>query len=324
MEWKKYTIKTKSEAEDIITGMLADLGIYSVEIEDSVPLTDAEKAQMFVDIAPVREDDGCAYVSFYVEAGDDYKTILMQVQDALKEVLERYKLNPEASINPGELTIATSETEDEDWINNWKQYFKQFYIDDILFIPSWEKVEDDANEKLVIHIDPGTAFGTGKHETTQLCIRELRNHVKSGDRILDVGTGSGVLAMLALKFGAKSVFATDLDPCSVDACKDNFFKNGLKNADFNLIIGNIIDDKNVQDKAGYEVYDVVVANILADILIPLTPAAVAAMKKDGVFITSGIIEGREKDVADAMKNAGLEILDIKAQGEWRCVVGKKI
>lgn len=331
MEWKKFTITTRAEAEDIITGILAELEIYSVEIEDSVPLTEAEKAQMFVDIAPVREDDGNAYVSFYVEDTEDWKGVLVNVQKAL----ETAKGQEWGSIL-GDCTITTSETEDVDWINNWKQYFSHFYIGDILFKPSWEteelsdaeliaqaKEEDNVEASMVIHIDPGTAFGTGKHETTQLCIKKLRELVKTGDKILDVGTGSGVLAMLALKFGADSVYATDLDPCSVDACKDNLGKNGLENADFQLIIGNLIDDEKVQKAAGYECYDIVVANILADVLIPLTPAAVAAMKKGAYFVTSGIIEGREDSVADAMKAAGLEIVAVESQGEWRCVVGKK-
>lgn len=321
MEWKKYTIKTTSEAEDIITGILAELEIYSVEIEDNVPLTESEKAQMFVDIAPPRPDDGIAYISFYVEDTEDYQTVLKNVMLALEEAKGCY------DIDLGECSIAASETEDADWINNWKQYFSHFFIDDILFTPSWEASEGayelEKEPAMTIFIDPGTAFGTGKHETTQLCIKKLREMVKPGDKVLDVGTGSGVLAMMALKFGAASVFATDLDPCSVDACEDNFAKNNLSDAEFELIIGNLIDDKAVQDKAGYEAYDVVVANILADVLVPLTPAAVAAMKKGACFITSGIIEGKETEVAQAMEKAGLKIEAIAAQGEWRMVCGVK-
>lgn len=340
MEWKKFTIKTTALAEEIITGILAELEIYSVEIEDSVPLTEAEKAQMFVDIAPVRENDGCAYVSFYVEDTEDYRLLLANVSKELEAYKQQYEDSLKAGdgllVDPGELTITSSETADVDWINNWKQYFSHFYIDDILFTPSWESNEESDEEiiktaerengirpSMVIHIDPGTAFGTGKHETTQLCIKKLRELVKKDDVVLDVGTGSGVLAMLACKFGAKSVFATDLDPCSVPACEDNFAKNSLEDADFNLIIGNIIDDKSVQDAAGYEKYDIVVANILADILIPLTPAAAAAVKKGGYFVTSGIIEGREQDVAKAMEASGLTVTAIESQGEWRMVAGRK-
>lgn len=321
MEWKKYTIKTTSQAEDIITGILAELEIYSVEIEDNVPLTESEKAQMFVDIAPLRPDDGIAYVSFYIEDTEDYQSIVKNVMTALEEAKDT------CECDLGECSIAASSTEDADWINNWKQYFSHFYIDDILFTPSWEAEEGmpvmEKEPAMTIFIDPGTAFGTGKHETTQLCIRKLRQMVKPGMKVLDVGTGSGVLAMMAFKFGAQSVFATDLDPCSVDACQDNFGKNGLAAADFELIIGNLIDDRKVQDEAGYECYDVVVANILADVLVPLTPAAVASMKKGACFITSGIIEGKETVVAKAMEDAGLKIEAIESQGEWRMVCGVK-
>lgn len=315
MEWKKFTIKTLSDAEDIVTGVLADNEIYSIEIEDTVPLTDQEKAQMFVDIAPERNDDGIAYISFYLEEGEDYKSKLEAVNASLQEAAGYCDL--------GELSITTESTEDQDWINNWKQYFKQFYIDDILFIPSWEEVKNPGDASMIIHIDPGTAFGTGSHETTQLCIRELKEYVKEGYDVLDVGTGSGILAMMAFKFGAKSVYATDLDPCSVDACQDNFKKNSLGDENFTLVIGNIIDDAKVQKDAGFEKYDIVVANILADVLVPLTPAAVAAMKKGAYFITSGIIEGKEQLVAKAMEDAGLKVVSIKEQGEWRCVTGMK-
>jgi len=316
MEWKKFTIKTLSTAEDIITGILSDLEIYSVEIEDKVALTEAEKAQMFVDIAEERPDDGLAYISFYMEEGQEYKSVIEALRNELIEASKYTEL--------GELTIETSSTEDLDWINNWKQYFKQFYIDDILFIPSWEEVSEDNNASMIIHIDPGTAFGTGGHETTQLCIKKLRECVKEGDKILDVGTGSGILSILAFKFGASSIMATDLDPSSVDACADNFEKNDLTDADFKLIIGNLICDESVQEEVGFGEYDIVVANILANVLVPLTPQAVKAMKDGAYFITSGIIDGKEQVVAKAMEDAGLTVVSIEDQGEWHCVTGRKI
>ena len=350
MTWKKFTIKTRSEAEEVITGILASLDIFSVEIEDSVPLTDEEKAQMFVDIAPERNDDGIAYVSFYLSdedgaegtdspesgAKNDYKSILTSLNKAILE----YKANKDDPfyVDIGECSITTTDTEDADWINNWKQYFKSFTIDDILFIPSWEtegisdeelmeKYSKEGSEvSMVIHTDPGMAFGTGKHETTRLCIRAIRKELEerssAGMKLLDLGTGSGILSLLAFKFGAESIMATDLDVAAIDACEDNFARNNLTERDFSLIIGNIIDDKSVQDMVGYGCYDVVVANILADILIPMTPMAVAALKKGGTFITSGIIEGREGDVAQAMEAAGLSDIKCESDGEWRCVTGR--
>ena len=226
-------------------------------------------------------------------------------------------------LDVGECTIEESQTEDVDWVNNWKQYFHQFYIDDILVIPSWEKVEAKDEDKLVIHIDPGTAFGTGMHETTQLCIRQLKKYVTKGARILDVGCGSGILGMLALKFGAGYSAGTDLDPCAIDATHENMEANGILKEQYEVMIGNIIDDRSVQDAVGYERYDIVAANILADVLVPLTPVIVHQMKPGGIYITSGIIDDKETVVVEAVKAAGLEVLEINHQGEWVSVTARK-
>ena len=316
MKWNQFRLTTTAEDEDIVSSMLMDLGIQGVQIEDKVPLTKEDKEQMFVDILPdIPEDDGKAYLTFYLEEEEDKGTILLQVRKELEEM--------RAYLNVGDCTIEESQTEDIDWVNNWKQYFHQFYIDDILVIPSWEKVEAKDEDKMVIHIDPGTAFGTGMHETTQLCIRQLKKYVTEGAQILDVGCGSGILGMLALKFGAGYSVGTDLDPCAIDATHENMEVNGIKKDQYEVMIGNIIDDKAVQDAAGYEKYDIVAANILADVLIPLTPVIVRQMKKGGIYITSGIIDDKETAVAEAVRAAGLEVLEINHQGEWVSVTARK-
>ncbi|MBU3877434.1 50S ribosomal protein L11 methyltransferase [Faecalicatena sp. AGMB00832] len=316
MKWNKFRLKTTTEAEDIVSSMLMDLGIEGVEIEDKVPLTQADKEQMFVDILPVTEpDDGVAYLSFYLDEGDETDQILANVRAELKEM--------SSYVNVGECTIEESQTEDVDWVNNWKQYFHQFYVDDILIIPSWEDVKPEDEDKMVIHIDPGTAFGTGMHETTQLCIRQLKKHVTPGAEILDVGCGSGILGMLALKFGAGHSVGTDLDPCAIEATHENMEVNGIHPDQYEVMIGNIIDDKEVQDKVGYEKYDIVAANILADVLVALTPVIVDQLKKGGIYITSGIIDDKEKTVVDAVERAGLEVLEVTYQGEWVSVTARK-
>lgn len=316
MKWNQFRLKTTTEAEDIVSSMLSDLGIEGVQIEDKIPLTEQDKEQMFVDILPdIPEDDGTAYLTFYLDTDVDAKEILSQVREELKEM--------SAYVNVGECTIEESETEDVDWVNNWKQYFHQFYIDDILVIPSWEDVKAEDSDKLVIHIDPGTAFGTGMHETTQLCIRALRKYTTEDTMILDVGCGSGILSMLALKFGAKYSVGTDLDPCAIDAAHENMEVNGIRKDQYEVMIGNIIDDKEVQDKVGYEKYDIVAANILADVLVPLTPVIVHQMKPGAFYITSGIIEDKETVVVEAVKAAGLEVLEVNHQGEWVSVVARK-
>lgn len=316
MKWNQFRLKTTTEAEDIVSSMLADLGIEGVQIEDKIPLTQSDKEQMFVDILPdIPEDDGCAYLTFYLDEDVDKQEMLLKVRQELEEM--------RSYLNVGECTIEESQTEDVDWVNNWKQYFHQFYIDDILVIPSWENVEAKDSDKMVIHIDPGTAFGTGMHETTQLCIRQLKKYVTEDTEILDVGCGSGILGMLALKFGAKHSVGTDLDPCAIDATYENMDNNGISRDQYEVMIGNIIDDKAVQDKVGYEKYDIVAANILADVLVPLTPVIIHQMKKGGIYITIGIIEDKEDVVVKAVKEAGLEVLEVNHQGEWVSVTARK-
>lgn len=316
MKWNQFRLKTTTEAEDIVSSMLADLGIEGVQIEDKIPLTQSDKEQMFVDILPdMPEDDGCAYLTFYLDEEVDKHEMLLKVRQELEEM--------RSYLNVGDCTIEESQTEDVDWVNNWKQYFHQFYIDDILVIPSWENVEAKDSDKMVIHIDPGTAFGTGMHETTQLCIRQLKKYVTEDTEILDVGCGSGILGMLALKFGAKHSVGTDLDPCAIDATYENMDNNGISRDQYEVMIGNIIDDKEVQDKVGYEKYDIVAANILADVLVPLTPVIIHQLKKGGIYITSGIIEDKEEVVVEAVKKAGLEVLEVNHQGEWGSVTARK-
>ena len=316
MKWNKFTLKTRSEVEDIVISTLADVGIEGVEIQDKQPLTESDKQQMFVDIMPdIPDDHGMAYLNFYLDVDEDKEKVLADVRAALAEMQEFLDL--------GECTITESETEDKDWINNWKQYFKQFYVDDILIIPSWEEVKPEDRDKMIIHIDPGTAFGTGMHETTQLCIRQLKKYVTKDTELLDVGTGSGILSIIALKLGARHAVGTDLDPCAVPAVEENKEVNGIPVEAFDMMIGNIIDDKEVQDKVGYEKYDIVTANILADVLVPLTPVIVHQMKPGAVYITSGILDVKEEVVKEAVVAAGLEVVEVTHQGEWVSVTARK-
>ncbi|WP_148410962.1 50S ribosomal protein L11 methyltransferase [Murimonas intestini] len=316
MKWNKFTLKTVTGAEDIIIATLAELGVEGVEIEDKVPLTEDDKKQMFVDILPEGPaDDGIAYLSFYLEPDADNEQMLADIREELKDL--------SSFMDVGECTITESQTEDKDWINNWKQYFHQFYVDDILIIPSWEEVRPEDADKMIIHIDPGTAFGTGMHETTQLCMRQLMKYVDENTELLDVGTGSGILSIVALKLGAKHAVGTDLDPCAINATRENMEANGIPADQMDVMIGNIIDDKAVQDAVGYEKYDIVAANILAEVLVPLTPVIVDQMKKGALYITSGIIDDKEETVVNAVKAAGLTVLEVTHQGEWVSVTAQK-
>ncbi|MFI3236859.1 MAG: 50S ribosomal protein L11 methyltransferase [Lachnospiraceae bacterium] len=327
MKWMKFRIKTVTEAEDVIISALYDLGFEGAQIEDKVPLTVLEKEQMFVDILPETElDDGIAYLNFFVEQDEDGGLLFadeVTTKDAILEQVVQELDSWRNFMDIGEGSITVDETEDIDWINNWKQYFHQFYIDDILVIPSWEEVLPEDKDKMVLHIDPGTAFGTGMHETTQLCIRQLRKYITKDTELLDVGTGSGILAILSLMFGAKHAIGTDLDPCAVEAVRENMLVNGICEDQFEMMIGNIISDKAVQDKVGYDKYDIVVANILADVLVPLTPVIIDQMKTGAYYITSGIIDDKEQTVVDAVKASGLTIVEVTYQGEWVNVTARK-
>ena len=347
MKWKKLTVKTITDAEDIIISELYDLGLEGAMIEDHVPLTAWEKEQMFVDILPdAPEDDGIAYLSFFVEVPSDEDDVeSIATQNGLSEDMDNSyfivssgqpvdmdalvlavteKLNEiREFMDIGEGSIVVSETEDKDWLNNWKEFFHQFYIDDLLVTPSWEEVKPEDADKKVLHIDPGTAFGTGMHETTQLCIRQLKKYITPETLLLDVGTGSGILAIVSLMYGIKGAVGTDLDPCAVEAVRENMEVNGVASDSFEMMIGNIISDKEIQERVGYDKYDIVVANILAEVLLPLTPVVKQHLKKGGIYITSGIIAEKEQLVTDAIKAAGMEVLEVTRQNEWVSVTARR-
>lgn len=317
MKWKKFTLTTTTQAVDLVSSMLDDIGIEGVEIEDNVPLTERETKGMFIDILPeLPPDEGVAKVSFYVDDDRDIEELMKQVEEGLDELAVFTDL--------GQRAIAASETEDKDWINNWKQYFKPFTVDDILIKPTWETIPEEHKDKLLVQIDPGTAFGTGMHETTQLCIRQLKKAVDSGTKLLDVGTGSGILGITALKLGAKEVWGTDLDENAITAVGENLEANGISGERFHVLQGNILNDPSVQEWAGFGCYDVVVANILADVIILLVDEIPVHLKQGGLFITSGIINMKEQAVLEAFaKNPAFEVLEVTRQGEWVSVTARK-
>lgn len=317
MKWNKFTLTTTTEAVDLVSNLFDEIGIEGIEIEDNIPLTDAETKGMFIDILPeLPPDDGVAKVSFYLEDISDLDRILKEIEEGLDELSQ--------FVDVGERTIEASETEDKDWINNWKEYFKPFTVDEILIKPTWEDLPDEHRDKLLIQIDPGTAFGTGQHETTQLCIRQLKKYVKPGMDILDVGTGSGILGITALKLGAERVFGTDLDENAITAVKENLVSNQIEEEKFQVLQGNIIDDKRVQNQAGYGCYDIVVANILADVIIMLQKEIPVHLKKGGIFIASGIINLKEQAVRAAFEaNEQFEVTEITYQGEWLSVTARR-
>ena len=320
MKWKKYTIETTTAAEDFMSSMLMELGIEGIEIEDNIPLTKEDQADMFIDFLPeLPPDEGISHVSFYIEDdGSDQSDMLRKVKLGLEDLRD--------TVDVGSGVISSSETEDLDWINNWKKYFSSFTIGDILIKPTWEEVKPEDADKFMIEIDPGISFGTGKHEPTQLCIKQLINYIegaKEAPTVLDVGCGSGILSIVALKLGAKEVVGTDLDADCMISTRDNMQVNHLDEKLGTFYVGNLIDDTELQKKVGTEKYDIVVANILADVIIPMAPVIPDRLKEGGYFITSGIIDFKENEVKEAIEAAGLKVIEINHQGEWVNITAQK-
>ena len=317
MKWNKYTLKTTTVAVDLISGMMMDIGIEGIEIDDNVQLSKEDIKTMFVDFLPeLPPDEGIAYVSYYIDSDVDDKTMTGKVYEGLEEL--------KMFTDIGEGTITESDTADLDWINNWKQYFHPFSIGDLVIKPTWEPYTQAMEGHLVVNIDPGTAFGTGSHETTQLVITQLQKYVKKDDLILDIGCGSGILSVVGLMLGARKAVGTDLDPNAIVASQENAEVNQIPLDKIEIIDGNIIDDKEVKDAVGYECYDIVCANILADVLIPLSEIIADHMKDGAIFMTSGIINTKENEVVEAFnKNPHLEILEINHDGEWVNVTARK-
>lgn len=318
MKWNKYSIKTTTAAVDMISYILGECGIEGIEIEDNVQLTREEAKTMFVDFIPdLPPDDGHAVVNFYLEPEQDTEEIHENVKNGLEELRD--------FVDIGEGKITASETEDKDWINNWKQYWHTFTIGDLYIKPTWEPVTDEMKKHPVLSIDPGTAFGTGSHETTRMVIRQLQKYTTKDCEVLDVGCGSGILSVVALKYGAKHALGTDLDPNAIIASKENAEQNDITASQLEVIEGNIIDDKAVQDRCGYECYDIVCANILADVLIPLSKEITQHMKHGAYFITSGIIDTKEAEVVEAFKaNPELKVVEVNHDGEWVNVTAVRI
>ncbi|MCF0142497.1 MAG: 50S ribosomal protein L11 methyltransferase, partial [Parasporobacterium sp.] len=226
MIWTKYSIKTTTKDADMVSAVLMDYGIYDIQIENNVQLTDDELNQMYADfVKELPEDDGTCFIDFYVEFEENEEARLTkmaeleEVKKGLMEACELFNLDP--------LEFSFDNIDSADWETKWKAYFKPFLVDDILIKPTWEALPEDAEFTTMIEIDPGMAFGTGMHETTRLCLKGIRKYMKEGDRFLDLGTGSGILSIAALKLGACRADALDIDPQAVVVAHENFAVNNI-------------------------------------------------------------------------------------------------
>ena len=320
MKWTQYTLKTTTDATDMISYTLGEIGVEGIEIEDHIPLSESDKAQMFVDILPeTEEDDGLATIRFYRDPEENPEEFMQKVNAALDEL--------RSFMDIGEGLIEISETADKDWMNNWKEFFHSFRVSDKLVIkPTWEEsidIPDYKESDIVINIDPGAAFGTGSHETTRLCTLALEKHIKPGDNVLDVGCGSGILSIASIKYGAGHAVGVEIDEYAIPSTIDNREINGITAEQFDIKVGNIIDDTALQEETGFECYDIAVANILANVIIPLSGEIGQHIKKDGLFISSGIINTAADSVREAITSNGFEIIETTTLGDWYCFTAKK-
>lgn len=307
MKYIKYTINTTTTACDDICYELTSLGLTALEIEDSLPVHDEIQGKDYPELQPdMPEDNGLCRIIYYIDEEDD--KLLYEVQQVLK-CIGTYS-------DVGEGTIDIEVVENDDYLNKWKEFFHSFQVGDLMIKPTWEQVDTPTGVVKCVSIDPGTTFGTGAHETTKLCIEGIQKHIKTGDNVLDLGFGSGILSMIALLYGASHVTGTDIDPLCIDAANDNFKVNTIDSSKATFYIGDITGDKVLQDKVGYECYDVVTANILADIIINMAPVIAATLRKGGLLISSGIIDFKEDEVKEALIQVGLQVVEINHLGEW--------
>ncbi|MCI5623073.1 MULTISPECIES: 50S ribosomal protein L11 methyltransferase [Anaerostipes] len=318
MGWNKITIDTLTSAEDMISYELTELGATGVEVEDHVSLTEEEMKVMYVDLLPddIAPDDGTAKISCYFDEEENLEAITMEI----RQMLERLK--EFMDIGPG--TISFDKTKEEDWVNNWKKFFKPIQLDDQIVIkPTWETLENVKDNQIVVEIDPGTAFGTGSHETTKLCIEGMKPYIKEDTKILDVGCGSGILSIIGMKLGASHAVLTDIDPHAITATMENFEVNHLSKDCYDVYQGNILEDDDFAKSLGSKCYPVVVANILADVISPLIEIVDQFMTEDGVFVISGIIDSKEQEIADKLNTFGFEIVETRRMKDWVSMTAKK-
>ncbi len=323
MLWNKYTIKTTTKDADIISASLMDYGINDIQIENNVQLTDEEMNQMYADfVKELPEDDGSCSISFFSELkdGENPNEAAAVWQDLYAQLSKELEV---LHIDAG--TFSWEMLDSDDWENKWKEYFKPFVSGDILICPTWEKIPDDIPYKAVIRIDPGMAFGTGMHETTRLCMKGIAKYMKEGDRILDLGCGSGILSIGALKCGADFATAVDIDPQASIVAAENFDVNMIKKEKYRILTGNVLEDDMLKESLEKENADIVLANILASVIVPLAGEVHRYLKKGGIFISSGIIDNKERSVIDAINaNPNLRLIESTADGEWRSVIAERI
>ena len=323
MQWIEVNIYTTTDGIEPLCGRLYAVGLNGVQIKDAADFNDfIENETQYWDyidesLEPLKTCETC--VTVYLTDNADGRELLSHIRGTVAELRS---LDDDNKF--GRLEIELSGINEEDWANNWKKYYKPFNLGKNLLIkPEWEQLDDnEIKDKVVLSMNPGHLFGTGTHHSTQLCMIELEKYIRNGDRVLDLGCGSGILSILSLLLGADSAVAVDIDPAAPVTAMENLAMNGISPERYSVLVGNVIDDAALREKTGGD-YDVVVANIVADVIIAMSPTAYSLTKKGGIFISSGIIGPRGDEVREAVTGAGFEITDIHEQSDWLCITAKK-
>ncbi len=343
MKWIKYDLHTTTKDADSIGGILTECGILGYEITDHIPPTEKEEKQMYTDIpADCGEDDGSSVLTFYTEIPDNEEKTFFSTGSSLRDagmaktqpvlppeklIAQIYeKIRARQKFVPIQMPhIAYCIQDDSLWKDKWKENFKPFRIaDDIIVKPTWEDPPKDTRPNdIIIEIDPGSAFGTGTHETTRLCLLTLRKYITPGIHILDAGCGSGILAITALLCGAKSAFCLDIDPAAVDGTLENAKKNHIESDRLTAIRANILEEGKQIKKICNGTFQIAIANILADVIIPLAGQIGSFLCPDGIFISSGILAEKAKDVEKALTDNHFAILEKNTIGDWVAFAAQK-
>jgi ribosomal protein L11 methyltransferase len=336
MDFVEISIHTTTAGIEPVTGRLYQEGITGVQIIDAADFNDfietGSKYWDYIDDDVMKLADSETIVKAYISANEFGNEILLNIRRSMQELKATENEKEDESENEkenvrgfGTLKITLENISEEDWANNWKKYFKPFTIGEkILVKPEWEEYTE-ATDRIIFTINPGQLFGTGLHLSTQLCIRQLEKHVSLETALLlDLGCGSGILSIISMLLGAQSSVAVDIDANSIEVANENCELNGVDCSRYTVLAGDILLDEDLQNKVGFEKYDVAVANIVADVIIPLCPLVYKELKDDGIFISAGIIDSREEEVCDKIKEAGFEIVEITGEGDWVSVTARKV
>lgn len=317
MNWLELHIDTTHLGLEMVETLLSSLGIDGVVIDDETEFQDFLENNHqywdYVDEDLERQMQGKSQITFYLQADEEGFAKLGEVRMAVQALKE-------ARADCGTLLMTMNDMRDADWENNWKQYYKPMEIGErLLVVPQWEredpKVQAMMASRVPLILEPGLTFGTGSHATTRLCLTALERTVRGGEKVLDLGCGSGILSIAALKLGAASALAVDIDDKCLDVAYENAAMNGIGRETYTVKVGDVLGDEALRTGLGGG-YDVVLANIVADVIIGLAPMVRSLLSERGVFLCSGIIDDRAEEVADKLRQAGLEILETRSAEGW--------